>query len=143
MFHENVGVPIRSSTKYCIILGLVILIVGMGYSVYLYKKSISPPVVPGGTASQQATPEAPTVHTLILAPGGKSHPIPVPFRKRVTMDGKDFRIVCVYANGQEKSFVKGEPRCPDGDMPFVYAKNSREDAENSITWFYSVDPAFR
>lgn len=57
MFYENIDVPIRSSTKYFVALGLVLLLVGMGYSAYLYKKANSP-VVTEGTTSQQQQPRA-------------------------------------------------------------------------------------
>jgi len=44
MFYENIGVPVRSSTKYLAIFGLLLLVVGMGYSVYLYHKASTPSV---------------------------------------------------------------------------------------------------
>jgi len=58
MFYENIGVPVRSSTKYLAIFGLVLFLVGMGYSVYLYRKASTPPPVP-----ERATRSGPSEST--------------------------------------------------------------------------------
>lgn len=39
MFHQNIGTQVRSSTKYFVLAGLVLLLAGMGYSLYLYHKT--------------------------------------------------------------------------------------------------------
>ncbi len=44
MFYENIGVPVRSSTKYFAIFGLVLFLGGMGYSAYLAYKERNPSV---------------------------------------------------------------------------------------------------
>lgn len=73
---------------------------------------------------------------LSIEPGGKSERIPVPFQMHVVMNGKDFRFHCVYADGHEESFITGERPCSDGDMPFVYATNTRGNEPNVITYSY-------
>jgi len=74
---------------------------------------------------------------LPMSPGGKSQLVPVPQGMTVMMRGEDFRYHCVYGDGHEESYGKGEPRCPDGHMPFVYATNSRAKEANVVTYFYA------
>jgi hypothetical protein len=75
--------------------------------------------------------------TLSMAPNGKSQYVPVPQGKHVVMDGEDFRYHCVYGDGHEESFGKGETRCSDGHVPFVYATNKREKEANVVTYSYA------
>lgn len=42
MFYGNIDVPVRSSTKFFVIFGLVLLLGGMGYSMYLAYKERNP-----------------------------------------------------------------------------------------------------
>ena len=76
------------------------------------------------------------VFTMPAGVGEKTELIPVPTGMRVKMDGNDFRYNCVYRDGHEVSFGKGDDPCPDGDMPFVYASNTRKKEANAISISY-------
>lgn len=73
---------------------------------------------------------------LSMAPGGKSELVAVPSGMRVVMHGEDIRYHCMYQDGHEESFIKGEPACKDGHVPFVYATNLRTDKGNAVTYSY-------
>ena len=73
--------------------------------------------IPLASAPQSSWPQ------LIIAAGGESELIPVPPQMRPVLFGEDFRVHCVYRDGREIDFGKGEDPCPSGDMPFVYATN--------------------
>lgn len=77
-----------------------------------------------------------TAPVLSMAPGGKSELVAVPSGMRVVMHGEDIRYHCMYQDGHEESFVKGEPACKDGHVPFVYATNLRTDKGNAVTYSY-------
>lgn len=77
-----------------------------------------------------------TAPVLSMAPGGKSELVAVPSGMRVVMHGEDIRYHCMYQDGHEESFIKGEPACKDGRMPFVYATNLRTDKGNAVTYSY-------
>lgn len=73
---------------------------------------------------------------LVLAEGGKSQRIPVPPQMTVVMFGEEFRVHCVYRDGHEIDFGKGEEPCPKGNMPFVYATNEAKGG-NIILYAYA------
>ncbi len=73
---------------------------------------------------------------LVLAEDGESERIPIPFKMRVVTFGEDFRVHCVYRDGHEIDFGKGEEPCPDGDMPYVYVTNEAE-GPNMISYAYA------
>lgn len=77
-----------------------------------------------------------TAPVLSMAPGGKSELVAVPSGMRVVMHGEDIRYHCMYQDGHEESFIKGEPACKDGHVPFVYATNLRTDKGNAVTYSY-------
>lgn len=143
MFYENIDVPIRSSTKYSVILGLVLLLVGMGYSVY-YKKASSP-LVPEGTTSQQQSatrsampltsapktklPDASSPQsgwaTVSIVGHGESF-IPRPSGKHTLVAGRDIAAYAIYEGGYECSFKQ---QCPEGSLG---TKVKNESAEERI-----------
>lgn len=89
------------------------------------------------TAQKQVQPADASTLTLPAGVGEKSERIPVPFRKRVVMTGKDFRYHCIYGDGHEESFVPWkEPPCSDSDLPFVYATNLKNE-ENVVAYAYA------
>lgn len=90
--------------------------------------------MPTATAAKTSPVANPMV--LTLGPGEKSKKIPVPYQMHVVMGGKDFRYHCVYGNGDDVSFLPGQPPCPSGDMPYVYAENLRK-GDNVITYSYA------
>ena len=73
---------------------------------------------------------------LVLPAGGESERIRVPYKKRLVMFGKDFRVHCVYRDGHEIDFGEGEEPCPEGDMPYVYVTNEAE-VLNMISYAYA------
>lgn len=95
------------------------------------------------TAQKQVRPAETAVPMTLTLPAGvdeKSKRIPVPFRKRVVMTGEDFRFHCVYGDGSEESFLpEKEPPCRDGDLPFVYATNLKNE-ENVVAYAYAGPP---
>lgn len=87
-------------------------------------------------AQQQVQLEMPTL-TMPAGVGEESKRIPVPYMKKVVMTGEDFRFHCVYGDGSEESFLPGkEPPCRDGDLPFVYATNLKNE-ENVVAYAYA------
>lgn len=89
------------------------------------------------TAQKQAQPAEASTLTIPAGVGEKSGRIRVSLRKRVVMTGKDFRYNCVYGDGHEESFIPGEePPCHDGDLPFVYATNLKNE-ENVVAYAYA------
>ncbi|HUY62764.1 MAG TPA: hypothetical protein VMV50_03180 [Candidatus Paceibacterota bacterium] len=74
---------------------------------------------------------------VMLPRGGRSANIPVPQQMRVTFDGEDVRIHCVYRDGHESSFVIGGNPCPSGDMPYVYVTNMRKADPNVVSYAYA------
>lgn len=70
-----------------------------------------------------------------LAKNGTSERIPVDPGKTVAMFGEEFRLHCVYRDGHEVSFRKGETPCPKGDMPWVYVTNEARET-NIILYTY-------
>lgn len=78
---------------------------------------------------------------IVVPEGGKSKMIPVRPGMHVEMFGTEFRYHCVYRDGREISFVKGEKPCPSGDLPLVYATNNAK-GSNIILVAYAVgDPS--
>ena len=73
---------------------------------------------------------------LVLQEGWVSPHLSVPPHMRPVLVGEEFRVHCVYRNGHEVSFGKGEEPCPEGDMPFVYAENIAK-GENTIIYAFA------
>ncbi len=73
---------------------------------------------------------------LVIPVGGKSEHIPVPPQMRPILFGEEFRVHCVYRDGHEIAFGKGENPCPSGDMPFVYATNEAR-GTNIVLYAYA------
>ncbi|MDP1707200.1 MAG: hypothetical protein Q8L30_01460 [bacterium] len=132
MFHENVGTPIRSSTKYFVIFGLLLLVVGMGYSAYMYHKASAPSVPERATRSGPSEPAIPLASMpqsewpkLVIPAPGRSKLIPVPQGMHVKMvGGNKFRLYTVYQDGRECAFGDS---CPISPQKGVYAKNEAEE----------------
>lgn len=73
---------------------------------------------------------------LVLSTNGEPVHIAVPPKKRIVTFGEDFRVHCVYRDGSEIDFGKGEEPCPEGDMPYVYVTNEAEGL-NMISYAYA------
>ena len=73
---------------------------------------------------------------LVLSTDGEPVHIAVPPKKRIVTFGENFRVHCVYRDGSEIDFGKGEEPCPEGDMPSVYITNEAEGL-NMISYAYA------
>lgn len=142
MFYENIGVPVRSSTKYFVALGLVLLLVGMGYSVYIYKKTSSPQQEKPEKATHIVRSEIPLASSpqsswpkLVMSAGGRTELIPVPPQMHIVMNGNDFRVHNVYQDGHECAF--GES-CVAGPLKGNYATNEAK-GTNIISYAFAPD----
>ena len=147
MFYENVGAPVRSSAGYLVLLGLALLLVGMGYSLYLYHKASAPPVpevkleqqrqtgteramrpgsaVPFASAPQTEWPK------LVIPPRGRSGLVRRPPGMHIVMAGYQFRHIMVFPGGTECSFGQ---QCPDGPIG-GYAQNEAGET-NTVSYAF-------
>lgn len=128
MFHENVGDSVRSSTKWVAVFGLILLLVGMGYSVYLYKKANSPVVTEGMTSQQQACPSSSKtdVNRCMITKAGilvKSEP---------SIDPKEFEFCWVRPEG---STIESKWLGPD----LLQIKSGGDDFQIEYKWIRKSD----
>ncbi|TSC71204.1 MAG: hypothetical protein G01um101449_59 [Parcubacteria group bacterium Gr01-1014_49] len=79
--------------------------------------------IPLARGPESSWPEPSWPHLALWKEGEKSELIPSLPKKQLLVWGRDIRLDCVYRDGHEVSFLKGEKRCPDGDMAGYYVTN--------------------
>ncbi|MEK7114220.1 MAG: hypothetical protein AAB850_01585 [Patescibacteria group bacterium] len=118
MFYENIGVPVRSSTKYLFVFGVILLLAGMGYSVYLYNKANSPPVREESNLKQQLQRQM-----LTMPPNGDSARVSPDAGYIVVFTGSGFEHHIVYAGGKDCIVGNTEDPCKDGPILYQYVRD--------------------
>lgn len=130
MFHQNIATPVRSSAKYLVVVGLTLLLVGIGYSVYLYKKESSSIVTEGAVPQKQQLAKS----MLKMPANGNSPNLPTKPGYAVEWTGSGFTIHCVYRDGSTDI-----GSCRDGPMLYQYLRDTSGRANTATYVFVRPD----
>lgn len=157
MFYQNVGAPVRSSAVYVAGFGLILLIAGMGYSVYHYRKVNAPPEVviqPPASMSQRAPGDCTYTRpcTLQLQPDGTTERVSIKVGEQPCFDPpiwanlRGYGYTITSQGGPERLFVCSAEEVLQGKCDQRDADSFRFKPEKGVVppryWFISLAQKF-
>ena len=122
MFYQNVGVPVRTSTKYVVISALLLLVIGMAYSAYSYRKAHYPPTPEQTTLSQQVQQLARPVVT--MPANGDSVHVDQKVGYILIFTGSGFEHHVVYTGGRDCIVGNTKDPCQEGPILYQYVRDT-------------------